>query len=326
MGPDPADRIRHDGHVRRTKRPDTWQHPTSLHQRHKISCQQGAVHTWDPTPRIALGPAAMTSTKRPDIWQHPTSCHRRRKTSCNRGRARRARIVLAAAEGLENQKAGHDGEHPTSLHQRRKISMPTGSRRRSCTDPTPRIALGPAAMYAAPKGRTHGSTRPACINVTKSLANREPSTHGTRPRALALSHLAGLRLAAASLGDLQAVERSLLRGEGPRHRRSVFGAAGSCPGSLCRRKEPDPGPGPFPAPLADAPRAGGAAATTTSATARPVRRTKRPDTWQHPTSLHQRHKISCQQGAVHTWLRLLKKSRNIHFEPELANSPKSVFS
>ncbi len=121
MGPDPADRIRASGHVRRTKRPDTWQHPTSLHQRHKISCQQGAVHTWDPTPRIALGPAA---------------------------------------------------------------------------------------MYAAPKGRTHGSTRPACINVTKSLANREPSTH--------------------------------------------------------------------------------------------VRRTKRPDTWQHPTSLHQRHKISCQQGAVHT--------------------------
>ena len=44
--------------------------------------------------------------------------------------------------------------------------------------PIPRIALGPAAMYAAPKGRTHGSTRPACINVTKTLANREPSTHG----------------------------------------------------------------------------------------------------------------------------------------------------
>ena len=85
----------------------------------------------------------------------------------------------------------------------------------------------------------------------------EPSLDGAgeRPRALDhSSHLAGLRLAAASLGDLQAVERSLLRGEGPRHRRSVFGAAGSCPGSLCRRKEPDPGPGPFPAPLADAPR------------------------------------------------------------------------
>ena len=50
--------------------------------------------------------------------------------------------------------------------------------RASDWDPTPRIALGPAAMYAAPKGRTHGSTRPACINVTKTLANREPSTHG----------------------------------------------------------------------------------------------------------------------------------------------------
>ncbi len=34
------------------------------------------------------------------------------------------------------------------------------------------------ALRAASKGRTHGSTRPACINVTITLANREPSTHG----------------------------------------------------------------------------------------------------------------------------------------------------
>jgi hypothetical protein len=33
-------------------------------------------------------------------------------------------------------------------------------------------------MNAAQIGRTHGSTRPPCINVTKSLAKREPSTHG----------------------------------------------------------------------------------------------------------------------------------------------------
>ena len=39
------------------------------------------------------------------------------------------------------------------------------------------------------------------------------------------------------------------------HRRSVFGAAGSCRLVLCvDEKMPDPGPGPFPAPLADAPR------------------------------------------------------------------------
>ncbi len=46
-------------------------------------------------------------------------------------------------------------------------------------DPFLRIALGPAAIHAASTGRTHGSTRPHCINVvTKTLAKREPSTHG----------------------------------------------------------------------------------------------------------------------------------------------------
>ena len=46
----------------------------------------------------------------------------------------------------------------------------------------------------------------------------------------------------------------------------LYGAAGSCPGSLCRRKEPDPGPGPFP----DAPRAGGAAQPRLQAPRRPL--------------------------------------------------------
>ena len=49
-------------------------------------------------------------------------------------------------------------------------------------DPIPRLALGPAAMSATPKGRTHGSTRPHRINVNFSLANREPSTHGYKRR------------------------------------------------------------------------------------------------------------------------------------------------
>ena len=82
------------------------------------------------------------------------------------------------------------------------------------------------------------------------------------------SHLAGLRLAAASRrrpSSCRAIPSSW------RKVRDIVGLylapLGSCPGSLCRRKEPDPGPGPFPAPLADAPRAGGAAQPpTTSAT------------------------------------------------------------
>ena len=43
--------------------------------------------------------------------------------------------------------------------------------------PDLRIALGPAAMSAAAKGRTHDRTRPHRTNVTKTLAKGEPSTH-----------------------------------------------------------------------------------------------------------------------------------------------------
>lgn len=43
--------------------------------------------------------------------------------------------------------------------------------------PDLRIALGPAAMRAASKGRTHDRTRPHCKNVIITLAKGEPSTH-----------------------------------------------------------------------------------------------------------------------------------------------------
>ena len=33
------------------------------------------------------------------------------------------------------------------------------------------------------------------------------------------------------------------------------------------------------------------------------RRINRPDTWQHPTTLHKRQNNPCQMGAVHTWLK-----------------------
>ena len=43
--------------------------------------------------------------------------------------------------------------------------------------PDLRIALRPAAMRAASKGRTHDRTRPHCTNLTITLAKGEPSTH-----------------------------------------------------------------------------------------------------------------------------------------------------
>ncbi len=88
-------------------------------------------------------------------------------------KTRRSRVWRSVSDVMQNRSNRGSG----------KPAIATAPRARAYDwDPTPRIALGPAAMYAAPKGRTHGSTRPACINVTKSLANREPSTHGsTRP-------------------------------------------------------------------------------------------------------------------------------------------------
>ena len=91
--------------------------------------------------------------------------------------------------------------------------------------------------------RTHRGSGPA--DAGRDAAGRDPlepsldgAGSGHAPRPFIAS--AGLRLAAAWLGDLQAVERSLS------WRRSATSSvciwrAGSCPGSLCRRKEPDPG-------------------------------------------------------------------------------------
>ena len=168
---------------------------------------------------------------------------RRRKTS--QGLARRARIVLAAAEGLENKEIAVrlEASADTVGKWRRRYAAegldglydePRPGAPRQIGDDAIAEAVR-LTLEETPPDATHWSLR--------SMARA--SGHRALDHS---SHLAGLRLAAASLGDLQAVERSLLRGEGPRHRRSVFGAAGSCPGSLCRRKEPDPGLGPFPAP------------------------------------------------------------------------------
>ena len=48
--------------------------------------------------------------------------------------------------------------------------------------------------------------------------------------------------------------------------------------------------------------------------------------WPCPTPARPAVLTTASGRTVSFWLRLLKKSRNIHFEPELANSPKSVFS
>ena len=62
-----------------------------------------------------------------------------------------------------------------------------------------------------------------------------------------------LRAAAAPFADLQALRRSRVRGQGPRHRRAPPAAAGPGGCALRRREEPDTGARPHAARAADAP-------------------------------------------------------------------------
>jgi hypothetical protein len=42
---------------------------------------------------------------------------------------------------------------------------------------------------AASTGRTHGSTDQPCIILKKTLANREPSTHGTKQTSISMPNM-----------------------------------------------------------------------------------------------------------------------------------------
>ena len=168
---------------------------------------------------------------------------RRRKTS--QGLARRARIVLAAAEGLENKEIAvrleamgkwrrrYAAEGLDGLYDEPRPGAP-----RQIGDDA--IAEARLTLEETPPDATHWSLRSMA-----RASGHAPSTIHRIWRAFGLQPHRSETFKLSS--DPFFVD--------PRHRRSVFGAAGSCPGSLCRRKEPDPGLGPFP----DAPRAGGAA-------------------------------------------------------------------
>ena len=166
---------------------------------------------------------------------------RRRKTS--QGLARRARIVLAAAEGLENKE----------IAVRLEASADTvGKWRRRYA------AEGLDGLYdeprpGAPRQIGDDAIAEAVRLAGRDAAGRDPLEPSLDPRPFIASGGPSACSRIASTFKLSSdpffVEKV----------RDIVGLyRGSCPGSLCRRKEPDPGLGP-PAPLADAPRAGGAA-------------------------------------------------------------------
>ena len=187
-----------------------------------------------------------------------------RRSSARRARNRGASSSPLAAEGLDG-----------------------------CTTRTP-----PKRQAASGQAMRHRGSGPA--DAGRDAAGRDPlepslDGEGERPRALDQSHLAGLRLAAASLGDLQAVERSLLRGEGPRHRRSVFGPPDRAL-VLCVDEKSQIQALDRPAPLADAPRAGGAAQPRLQvATARPL--SSRPSTSRERSSANVSRAIGPESSA-----------------------------
>src|SRR6266540_3675171 len=132
---------------------------------------------------------------------------RRRKSS--HGAATRARIVLLAAEGLNNSTIAKklDVSRLTVGTWRRRFAK----KRRDGLDDEPR----PGAP------RKIGDDKITEV-VTKTLE--------TMPRA-----------ATAPGRDLQALHRPNVCRESARHRRAVPRSAGSCAGALCGREEPNPG-------------------------------------------------------------------------------------
>ena len=191
---------------------------------------------------------------------------RRRKTA--QGLARRARIVLAAAaDGLENKAivalVGTDASTVGKWRRRFAECRLDG-------------------LYDEPRSgapRKIGDEEIAEI-VSRTLEETPPDgTHwslrsmGPRGGPCPLDHpphLAGVRPAAASLGDHQAIGGPAVRRQGARHHRPLSRPARARAGAVRRRKEPDPGARPHATAAAHAARAGRSGAPmTTCATAPP---------------------------------------------------------
>ena len=173
-----------------------------------------------------------------------------------RSMADRCRMILRCADGLTNKAVAAEigvHEHTVGKWRRRFLKEridglsdePRPGRPRTLTDEKVAEVIE-RTLTTTPDDATHWSIR------SMARGERAVAHHGP-------AHLERLRLAAAPERDIQAVERSVLRGQGPRHHRPLFVAAGPRAGALCRRKEPDPGTRPHPAGSADAAGHGGAA-------------------------------------------------------------------
>ena len=190
---------------------------------------------------------------------------RRRKSS--HGAARRARIVLLAADGLSNTAIAEKLGVSRLTRRHLAAALCRAGYRRARR----RAAARRAAQDRRRQDRRGGDADAG--NGARRCDPLEPPLDGPGERHLGddgAPHLGRLRPAAAPLGDLQAVERSAVHRQGARHHRPLSRPSRARAGALCRREEPDPGARPQPADAAHAaPARRSAAATTTSGTARP---------------------------------------------------------
>jgi hypothetical protein len=188
-----------------------------------------------------LAPLRLSDEERSEL----ESWSSRRKTA--QALALRARIVLARAEGAQNK----DVAARLSLD-----SATVGKWRRRFAQH--RVdGLRDEPRSGAP--RTIGDARVEAVIVTtlesvpKERYALEFARHGESERLIGLeraAHLARLRLAAAPGGDVQALDRPGLRGQGARRGGSLCLAARACRRVVRGRKIPDPGARPQPAVVA----------------------------------------------------------------------------
>ena len=172
---------------------------------------------------------------------------RRRRVA--RSLSDRCRMILRCADGLTNKAVAIElgvHEHTVGKWRRRFLKErieglsdePRPGRPRTLSDEKV-AAVIERTLETTPADATHWSLR--------SMARESGLSHTTVP-----ADMGGLQRAAAPLGDLQALQRPALRGQGPRHHRPPSVAAGPRAGALCRREEPDPGARPHTAGPADA--------------------------------------------------------------------------
>ena len=141
---------------------------------------------------------------------------RRRKTA--QGLARRARIVLAAADGLENRAIVEGVGAATPTRSASGVdALPSAGWTASTTNRAPGLRARSAMS------RSRGSSA-APWKRRRPIARIGACARWPAPQAMRLrrsTDMASLRPAAASLGDVQAVIGPALCGEGARHRRPL---------------------------------------------------------------------------------------------------------